>query len=339
MAPQSFARSLWAVRQALFPSFEEKGYHLQFRHGVLITIMLMCASFTLPANPQTKPFPDSDYSPDAEIPVEVSYNLIHRFVNGIMWYNVGVAAFIALHLVAEPPFKRGAPVWFELFWMSLLVIGETVCLGLMGSSRPPVCDFNFGVDATIVLDGKFTPMNSATSICSNWRGMTGLLAAIITCFLLHIVWHMVVSIRFISQRKNVFTLPITDYRWTLSKELARVNQTFPADVEAASPKESKQHQQHTDSFDYSAPSFPTSSDYKGATTTATTDTLSFPATVGTEEYNNYSRPAHAKMDALPAARKQPVVLEQSIVAQSDTSSIAEGSSPITEAPFNYSRRI
>ncbi|KAG8773950.1 hypothetical protein FRC12_002216 [Ceratobasidium sp. 428] len=337
MAANSFARRLWAVRQTLFPSFEEKGYHLQFRHGTLITIMLMCASFTLPANPQTRPFAISDYSPDPEIPVESSYNLVHRFVGGIMWYNVGAAAFVALHLIAEPQFKRGAPVWFELFWMSMLVIGELVCLGLMGSSRPAVCNFNFGVDDTIVLDGKFTPMNSATSICSNWRGMTGLLAAIVSVFLLHMAWHLIVSIRYLNQRRSVFALPITDYRWTLPKERTRVNETFPADVES-SPKETKQTH-GTESFDYSAPSFPTSSDYKG-TTTATTDTLSFPATVGNEDYNNYSRSAgQSKMDTLPA-KKQPVVLEQSTIAHSDTSSIAEGSSPTTGSPFsNYARRI
>jgi len=340
MASNSFARRLWAVRQTLFPSFEPKGYHLQFRHGTLITAMLMCASFTLPANPQTKVFPYSDYSPSPTIPVEVSYNMIHRYVGGIMYYNVAVAAFIALHLVAEPQFKRSAPVWFELFWMSMFVIGEAVCLGLMASSRPPVCDFHFGVDATIVLDGRFTAKNSATSICSNWRGMSGLLAAIMCVFLLHMTWHTIVSIRFLSQRRSVFALPITDYRWNLPKERARINETFPGDVEAPAPCEAKQA--HIDSFDYTTPSFPTTSDYK-ATTTATTDTLSFPATVGTEDYNNYSRTTaaaspskQANMDTLPA-RAQPVILEQS--SHSDTSSVVEGSSPITEAPFsNYGRR-
>lgn len=95
-----------------------------------------------------------------------------------MYYNVAMAAFIALHLVIEPQFHRGAPVWFELTWMTLLMIGEIVCLGLMASSRPDVCKYHFGVDPTFLI-GKFTAKNSATSICSNWRGMTGLLAAII----------------------------------------------------------------------------------------------------------------------------------------------------------------
>lgn len=96
-----------------------------------------------------------------------------------MYYNVGVASFIALHLISEPLFRRGAPVWFELTWMTLLSIGEAVCLGLMAASRPGVCDFKFGVEDAIMPGGKLTPKNSATSICSNWRGMTALTAAII----------------------------------------------------------------------------------------------------------------------------------------------------------------
>jgi hypothetical protein len=157
--------------------------------------MLMCASFTLPANPHLRDFPLSDYGSSDTIPVESSYNResprssrsprliiptgILRFVHGIMYYNIAVAAFIALHLIVEPQFQRGAPVWFEMFWISLVVIGEAVCLGLMASSRPDVCNFHFGLDVSFPVGGKITPMNSATSICSNWKGMTALLATII----------------------------------------------------------------------------------------------------------------------------------------------------------------
>ncbi|KAF8601872.1 hypothetical protein BDV93DRAFT_524435, partial [Ceratobasidium sp. AG-I] len=317
----SFARRLWSARQTLFPAFERKGYHLQFRHGVLIAIMLMAASFTLPANPQTKDFPNSDYSASLVLGIEASYNLIHKHVLGIMYYNIGVAGCIALQLVTEPLLRRGVPVWFEIAWMILLSVGEAVCLGFMIASRPGVCNFSFGPEeySTSPITGKVTPKSSAMSICSNWKGMSGLLAAIIVAFLLHVTWHMIISIRHISSRRSVFALPITDYRWKLPKELERINETFPGDLEAPpSPvKEGKQPEySNYTSNDLS---------YKGTTElTTASDTISFPVTSSVGTYSNYDRPVAAKstLDTLPA-RSQPVVLEQSTVTHSDTSSIAE----------------
>ncbi|QRV82235.1 hypothetical protein RhiJN_10250 [Ceratobasidium sp. AG-Ba] len=335
MAPasSSFARRLWAVRQTLFPSFEPKGYHLQWRHATLLTIMFTCVAFTMPAFPQTKLFIDSDYTDSTGLNVVESYRKMLKITPGIMWYNVGIAAFICLHLIVEPFFERGAPVWFELFWMSLLTIGEIVCLGLMATSRPDVCNFSFGVDPTP--SPKLNAKSSATSICSNWRGMNGMLATIILIFLAHMTWHTIVSIRHRNQRRTVFALPITDYRWTLPKERARINETFPGDIEAAAKSSAETKTAHTDSFDYSAPS----ADYKSSTD----GEISFPATVS-EDYNNYAHTVpsskQANLDALPA-RTQPVIVQQSSITQSDAlsiSAISETSS--RDAPFSgYGRRI
>ena len=91
-ANSSFARRVWSVRQTLFPAFERKGYHLQFRHGVLseylrrpclfnslifvfsVAIMLMAVSFVLPAFPQTPDFPNAKYTASAILGIEASYN-------------------------------------------------------------------------------------------------------------------------------------------------------------------------------------------------------------------------------------------------------------------------
>lgn len=147
-------------------------------------------------------------------------------------------------------------------------------------------------------------------------------------------WHLVVSLRHRSIRKSVFLLPITDYRWNLPRPLERINETFPGDIEAPPMSEAKQGKQ-IDTTEYST------TDYKSGQT----DTLSFPgATLSSDEdYSNFSRaPTAPKLQALPVMAK-PVVIEQSIVSQSDTSSIVEsdhvGSSPKESAPFSYGSRI
>lgn len=122
-----------------------------------------------------------------------------------------------------------------------------------------------------------------------------------------------------ASRRNVFALPITDYRWKLPRELERINETFPGDLEAPpSPvKEGKQPEySNYTSNDLS---------FKGtAEMTSATDSISFPVTNSTGAYSNYERPAPAKatLDTLPA-RAQPIALEQSTVTHSDTSSITE----------------
>jgi hypothetical protein len=139
---------------------------------------------------------------------------------------------------------------------------------------------------------------------------------------------MIISIRHMHLRRSVFTLPITDYRWKLPRALARTNETFPGDLEAPAPVD--KHRPSVDPVDFK-------SSY--GTTTNATDTLSFPATSSTD-YCNYERSAN--MDALPAKKVQPLILEQSTVTQSDTSSIAGSSVKHTpvEAPFsNFSSRI
>ncbi|ELU36354.1 hypothetical protein AG1IA_09616 [Rhizoctonia solani AG-1 IA] len=180
-------QAFFALKHKLFPSFEAKRYHLQFRHAALVLMMLTCASFTLPAYHQTMPFEDSDYFGSPELPVESSYarKRIHRFVGGIFYYNIVVSFWIAFCLCAEGILQRSSPVWYEFAWVGITIVGELVCLGLMASSRPDACDYHFGIDRTLPLNGKFTPQNSITSLCSNWRGMTGLLAAIAALCELH----------------------------------------------------------------------------------------------------------------------------------------------------------
>ncbi|CAE6433680.1 unnamed protein product [Rhizoctonia solani] len=301
------------IRHKLFPSFEPKRYHLQFRHGGLITVMLACAAFVMPSYHQTMPYADSDYFGSPDLPVESSYERIHRFVSGILFYNSAVALWIAICLAAEGILQRSAPVWYELAWISLTVIGETICLGLMASSRPAACDYHFGLDRSIPKNGKFSPENSITSICSNWRGMTGQLAAILGLFVLHLVWHVIIAVRYMRSRPGYFTHPMPDYRWTLSRPLDRLEpQSPPTDVEKAAAKAKALET--------------TSNEY----TSRATDSFSFPLTPTNEEYSNFSR--------LPANQK-PVVLTQSTVTKSDTSSIveADGTSK-AQAPFSYASK-
>ncbi|KAB5587893.1 hypothetical protein CTheo_8666 [Ceratobasidium theobromae] len=333
--PAPFSRQLWNVRQTLFPTFEQKPYHLQFRHAALVTMMLMCAGYSLPAYHQTVPFAESWYIASDNLPIESSYNELRPAAAATMFFNVAAAFWIALHLAGEPLFRRGAPVWYEVAWMFLLAAGETISLAMMASSRPDVCDFHFGVDDSPSPPDKLSEKNSATSICSNWHGMTGLLAAIIGVFLLHILWHTTVSMRYIKSRKNVFVHPIGDYRWKLPTPLERIHVVFPADVEADGISERKESKD-LGSTQYS------STDY--ATKSAQSDTLSFPVSSTSDDYNNFSRPsapsAKATLTALPVGVK-PLVLQQSIVTKSDASSIVESDqassthSPNKYAPFAY----
>ncbi|CAE6471740.1 unnamed protein product [Rhizoctonia solani] len=304
------AQAFFAIKHKLFPSFELKRYHLQFRHAALATFMLTCASFTLPAYHQTMPYEDSDYFGSPDLPVESSYARIHRFVSGIFYYNVVVSFWIAFCLVAEGVLQRSSPVWYEFAWMGLTIIGEVVCLGLMASSRPEACDYHFGIDRTIPMNGKFSPQNSITSICSNWRGMTGLLAAIVGLFVLHVTWHLIIAARYMRTRPGYFTTPIPDYRWNLTRPLDRLEPALPpSDIEKAAAKEKQLET--------------TSSEF----TSRATESLSYPLTPTSEDYSNFSR--------LPANPK-PVVLEQSTITRSDTSSIveAEGEGK-TQTPFSY----
>ncbi|KAF8686098.1 hypothetical protein RHS04_00379 [Rhizoctonia solani] len=304
-------QAFFALKHKLFPSFEAKRYHLQFRHAALVLMMLTCASFTLPAYHQTMPFEDSDYFGSPELPVESSYARIHRFVGGIFYYNIVVSFWIAFCLCAEGILQRSSPVWYEFAWVGITIVGELVCLGLMASSRPDACDYHFGIDRTLPLNGKFTPQNSITSLCSNWRGMTGLLAAIAALFVLHMTWHIVIAARYMRVRPGYLTNPIPDYRWTLTRALDRLEPQSPStDVEKAAAAKEKQLET-------------TSSDF----TSRATDSVSFPLTPTSEDYSNFSR--------LPANPK-PVILEQSTVTRSDTSSIveAEGAGKV-HAPFSY----
>ncbi|KAG8698671.1 hypothetical protein FRC11_014226 [Ceratobasidium sp. 423] len=299
------------IRHKFFPSFEPKRYHLQFRHGVLITIMLTCAAFVMPSYYQTMPYEDSDYFGSPDLPVEDSYERVHRFVTGILYYNAVVSVWIAICLAAEGILQRSAPVWYEFTWTSMTIIGEAICLGLMASSRPAACNFHFGLDRSIPKNGKFSPQNSITSICSNWRGMTGQLAAILGLVILHVTWHVIIAARYMRSRPGYFTTPIPDYRWTLSRPLERLEpQSPPTDVEKAATKAKALET--------------TSTEY----TSQGTDSFSFPLTSTNEDYSNFSR--------LPVNPK-PVVLTQSTVAKSDTSSIVEerdGTSK-AQAPFSY----
>ncbi|KDN45797.1 hypothetical protein RSAG8_04630, partial [Rhizoctonia solani AG-8 WAC10335] len=77
--------------------------------------------------------------------------------------------------------------------MPLVILGEIICLGLMASSRPAACDFSLGVDMDVPDNGKLSPQNSITSLCSNWKGMTGMLAALTILFSLHLVWHLIIG--------------------------------------------------------------------------------------------------------------------------------------------------
>ncbi|KAF8755609.1 hypothetical protein RHS01_05335 [Rhizoctonia solani] len=304
-------QAFFALKHKLFPSFEAKRYHLQFRHAALVLMMLTCASFTLPAYHQTMPFEDSDYFGSPELPVESSYARIHRFVGGIFYYNIVVSFWIAFCLCAEGILQRSSPVWYEFAWVGLTIVGELVCLGLMASSRPDACDYHFGIDRTLPLNGKFTPQNSITSLCSNWRGMTGLLAAIAA-----------LCDRPAYDLAHYYRCPLhacppwlphqphPDYRWTLTRALDRLEPQSPStDVEKAAAKEKQLET--------------TSSDF----TSRATDSVSFPLTPTSEDYSNFSR--------LPANPK-PVILEQSTVTRSDTSSIveAEGAGKV-HAPFSY----
>ncbi|CAE6435051.1 unnamed protein product [Rhizoctonia solani] len=307
MVAQTFSN----IRHKLFPSFEEKRYHLQFRHAALVVLMLTSASFALPAFHQTMEYADSDFfGPD--LPVESSYQRVHRFVNEILYYQESVALWMAICIAAEGFIQRSAPVWFELSWTSLVILGEVVCLALMASSRPEACDYNFGLDRDIPANNKFSPMNSITSICSNWRGMTGMLIIILGFFTLHLIWHIIIAVRYMRARPGYFTTPIPDYRWTLSRPLERLErQVPPTDVEKAAAKEKQLET--------------TSSEF----TSRGTESFSFPLTPTSEEYSNFSR--------LPANPK-PVVLVQSTTTKSDTSSVVEVdglSKSQPEAPFSY----
>ncbi|CCO32263.1 hypothetical protein BN14_06318 [Rhizoctonia solani AG-1 IB] len=308
------AQAFSALKHKLFPSFEPKRYHLQFRHATLVTFMLTCASFTLPAYHQTMPYEDSDYFGTPDFPVESSYNRIHRFVNGAFYYNIVVSFWIAFCLVAEGVLQRSSPVWYELAWMGLTIIGEIICLGLMASSRPEACDYHFGIDRTFPINGKFSPKNSITSICSNWRGMTGLLAAIVVLFLLHVTWHLIIASRYMRARPGYLTTPIPDYRWTLSRPLDRLEPSRPStDIEKAAAAKEKQLETTSSEF-----------------TSRGTESLSYPLTPTSEDYSNFSR--------LPANSK-PVVIEQVTVARSDTSSIVEADGEgKAQAPFSYSSK-
>ncbi|KAJ1301921.1 hypothetical protein OPQ81_000760 [Rhizoctonia solani] len=286
MVPQKF----YTIKHKLFPSFEPKRYHLQFRHAALVTLLLICASFALPAYHQRVNFVDSiDYSDSPDLPTKSSYNRIHRYVNEILYYNEAVALWMIAYLAAEGLFQRSAPVWCELTWLSVVLVGEVVCLALMASSRPEACDYDFGVDDTRPEDGKLSPINTITSICSNWRGMTGMLVALVWFFALHLIWHIIIAVLPSSASSPNFP---------------------PTDVEKAAAKEK---QLETLSAEY---------------TSRGTDSLSFPLTPTSEEYSNFSR--------LPVNPK-PVVLVQSSVTKSDTSSIVEeiDSSPKAQAPFSY----
>ncbi|CUA69463.1 hypothetical protein RSOLAG22IIIB_14024 [Rhizoctonia solani] len=302
-------QTFYSIKHKFFPSFEPKRYHLQFRHAALVVIGLTTASFVFPSFHQTKKWEDSDYFGSPDLPVESSYQGLYRFTRHILYYNEAIALWIALCLVAEGVFQRSAPVWFELTWMPLVIIGEIVCLGLMASSRPAACDYSFGVDMEVPDNGKLSPQNSITSLCSNWRGMTGMLATLTAFFILHFVWHVIIAARYMSSRPGYFTTPIPDYRWTLSAPRERLAPKHtPTDVERAAAKE-KQIEA-------------TSADF----TSRGTDSFSFPLTPTQEEYSNFSR--------LPANSK-PVVLVQSTTSKSDTSSIVEVD-PKTNAPFSYS---
>ncbi|CAE7146286.1 unnamed protein product [Rhizoctonia solani] len=303
-------QALYTVKHTLFPSFEAKRYHLQFRHAALVFLALLTAAFVIPSYHQTGDFEESYYSPSSDLPVESSYRGLHHYVPAVLYFNEAVVLWMAVCLAAEGLLQRSSPVWFELVWMPLAIVGEFVCLGLIVSSRPAACDFSFGVDMTVPDDGRLSAQNSITSLCSNWRGMTGMLATIVAFLTLHVVWHIVIAARYMSSRPGYFTTPIPDYRWKLSAPLDRLEPKQPcSDVERAAAKEKQLEV--------------TSTDY----TSRATDSISFPLTPTQEEYSNYSRlPANAK----------PVVLVQSTTSKSDTSSIVEVDGVNkAHAPFSY----
>ncbi|CAE6512536.1 unnamed protein product [Rhizoctonia solani] len=305
-------QTIYSIKHKFFPSFEPKRYHLQFRHAALVILALTTASLVFPTFHQTKSWEDSDYFGSPDLPVESSYRRLHRFARGILLYNEAVALWMVLCLLAEGFLQRSAPVWFEFTWLPLVILGEIICLGLMASSRPAACDFSLPVDSTITANGKLSPQNSITSLCSNWRGMTGMLTTLTVFFTLHIVWHVIIASRYMSSRPGYLTNPIPDYRWTLSAPLERLEPKQPVtDVERAAEKEKQLEA--------------TSTDY----TSRGTDSFSFPLTPTQEEYSNFSR--------LPANSK-PVVLVQSTTSKSDTSSIVEvDAANKTHAPFSYSK--
>ncbi|CAE6418509.1 unnamed protein product [Rhizoctonia solani] len=303
-------QTFYSIKHKFFPSFQPKRYHLQFRHAALVILGLTTASFIFPAFHQTKEFEESDYFGSPDLPVESSYQRLHRFVCGILYFNEAAVLWMAICLAAEGLFQRSAPVWFELTWMPLVILGEIICLGLMASSRPAACDFSLGVDMDVPDNGKLSPQNSITSLCSNWKGMTGMLAALTILFSFHLVWHLIIAARYMRSRPGYLTNPIPDYRWTLSAPLDRLEPKQPInDVERAAAKE-KQIEA-------------TSTDY----TSRGTDSISFPLTPTQEEYSNFSR---------LQANSKPVVLVQSTTSKSDTSSIVEvDAANKTQTPFSY----
>ncbi|KAG8955419.1 hypothetical protein FRC04_008770 [Tulasnella sp. 424] len=145
------------------------------------------------------------------------YDRLHKVAVPLVALNGVIAGLAFIATCMDLIRRKSLPLFVELSWTAVAFALELAALVLCGKSRFRVVQHIQGGNSAGLTgtDGNMFVQDAAAVITVSWEIMT-MLTVTVTAFLtLHLLWHLVVGIRHLNIRPQVFTEPTPSYLWVL----------------------------------------------------------------------------------------------------------------------------